>query len=458
MNTEIEKKWFVYINERHEGPFTVDEISEKKNSGVVSDDSYVWCEGMPDWVLLSKTPELSVAKKKVSVPAPKASKMSPGQRRTVMGVCLVSGVAVGTVLGLAGLSQFASDSLHAKLRPTLTKVSDTFPFLSGLFKLVPNLSDVKHEELMDLEDARQGSPENGVKIAVALSQNDPNRPFFYVSTNLPDKTKFDLYLVGIGETLLNRLQYSSEGSAKTNQGFGRTDVFLADGGQLIPKGEYQIFVVESNEQDETIRGTLAQLPDSRVKTKLPQGIPANSHFLITKTYFVGGEKDEVYLTRLKSFHEKIKQNSEREATELRQYADTLGMQFKTMSTEFGRLYNAKKPSPVAVAVWKKDAELWQQINSQLDQTIQTWSTETLQNEFFYGKVYQQVKSTYETLKSLFTLENGYVSQPIERSAFDIQHGKALSEANEAVSLLQTKLDLVSKAPKSAGGLPTREGL
>ena len=179
---------------------------------------------------------------------------------------------------------------------------------------------------------------------------------------------------------------------------------------------------------------------------------------MTKTYFIGGEKDDVYLTRLKSFHEKIKQNSEREAMELKQYADTLSLQLKTMTNEFSHIYGAKKPSGAVLASWKKDAELWQQINSQLDQTIQTWSKETLQNEFFYGKVYEQVKSAYEALKSLFTLENSYVNQPGEKSAFDIEHGKALSEANQAVNLLQTKIDIMSKAPKSPSGLPTREGL
>ena len=468
MNTEIEKKWFVYIGDHHEGPFRVDEIQEKKKSGLISDESYVWCDGMPDWVMLSKISELKSfaqvgvnPKENAGSPKTKTKKTltkKSTQKKAFIVLSSVVGVLCLLIFGLAGVSQFASDDLHTKLRPLLTQVSDSFPFLSGFFKMVPNLSDVKAEDQKDLEQARTGSPENGVKIALALSQNDFNRPFFYVSTNLPDRTKFDLYLIGNSETLLNRLQYSGEASVMAIKGFGKSEVFLLDGGQLIPKGEYQVFLVESSDQEEAVRNALGPLPENHEKIKLPAGVPANTRFLTTKTYFIGGDRDETYLTRLKSFHEKIKQNSDRESLELKQYADTLSLQFKTMTTEFSKIYTLKKASPALFAAWKKDADLWQQINSQLDQTIQTWSKETLQNEFFYGKVYEQVKSAYETLKALFTLENNFVTQPIERSAFDIQHGKALSEAAEAVSLLQTKIDFISKAPKSPSGLPTREGL
>lgn len=44
-----EKKWFVYLGDHHEGPFSVDEIRQKMEQGLVSSQSYVWAEGMADW-------------------------------------------------------------------------------------------------------------------------------------------------------------------------------------------------------------------------------------------------------------------------------------------------------------------------------------------------------------------------------------------------------------------------
>jgi hypothetical protein len=337
-------------------------------------------------------------------------------------------------------------------------MNDKFPGLVNIFHQVPNLQDVSADEQKELESAAQGFPEAGVKVAVALSQNDLNRPVFYVSTNLPDHTKFDVYLVGNPETLLNKLQYSGENTTTTLQGFGKTDVFVADGGQLIPKGEYQVVVMDATDQTETLKATIANLPALKATSPLPAQVPQNAHFIVTKTYFLGGTRDETYLTRLKQFHEKIKQSADHEVLDLKQYSDTLTMQFNSITTEFARIYQAKKMTPGLKAEWKKNTDTWQQINGQLEQTVQTWSKETIQNEFFYGKVFALVKSAYDSIKTLFTLENSYVEQPVDHATFDVQHGKALSETRDALEVLHNKMDVITKAPKTASELPTREGL
>jgi hypothetical protein len=264
--------------------------------------------------------------------------------------------------------------------------------------------------------------------------------------------------VGKSETLLNKLTFNAQNTVTTTHGFGKSEVFVADGGQLIPKGEYEVVVVDANEQTENLKAEFANLPPMKPGTELPSVVPPNAHFVLDKIYFLGGPRDEIYLTRLKQFHEKIKQNSNRELMELKQYSDTLNLQFSTLTTEFTRIYQNKKPSPQLLAAWKKDAATWQQINGQLEQTVQTWSKETIQNEFFYGKVYTLVKDAYDSIKSLFTLENSYVDHPADHGTYDIQHGKALSETRDALELLRTKMDVILKTPKSASGLPTREGL
>ncbi len=471
MNNENEKKWFIYVGDHHEGPFNANEVHEKKNAGLITVENYVWCEGMPDWVALQDAKELmqELATKNNSEPEKNVTpivKKEPSEPKKPSKKSAWAGLVVGTVVGffffsiltLSALSHFGSEGVHARIRPILSKITNRVPALSPLFKLVPSLPDLTPEEMNELERASSGVASAGAKLGIGLSQNDSNRPSFYLGTNLPDRTKFEIYLIGNPETLLNRLQFSSQMPVITNQGFGRSEVFLAEGGQLIPKGEYQVYVVESPDQDESVKSELALLQNVRPQTKLPPQVPESSHFVFTKTYFLGGPRDEAYLTRLKAFQEKIKQNAERETVELKQYTDTLNAQFTALTTDFAQIYQTKKPTPAMTKTWKKDAATWQQINQQLEQTIQTWSAQTLQNEFFYGKVYELVKSAYDSIKTLFTLENGFIDQPSDPNTFGIQHGKAVSEASSALELLKLKVDFILKAPKSASGLPTKEGL
>lgn len=49
MSNLNEKRWFVYLGDHHEGPFSLGEIHNKMHQGSVSQTNYVWCEGMSDW-------------------------------------------------------------------------------------------------------------------------------------------------------------------------------------------------------------------------------------------------------------------------------------------------------------------------------------------------------------------------------------------------------------------------
>jgi len=57
-----EKQWFLYVVDHHEGPFTILEIKELLNKGEARTSSYVWKEGLPDWIVLSSVSEFDVEK------------------------------------------------------------------------------------------------------------------------------------------------------------------------------------------------------------------------------------------------------------------------------------------------------------------------------------------------------------------------------------------------------------
>jgi hypothetical protein len=73
MNNLETKKWFVYIGDHHEGPFSVPEIQDKIISGGVQSNAYVWCEGMSDWQSMTDVPDFQNA----PAPAPVAQPSLP---------------------------------------------------------------------------------------------------------------------------------------------------------------------------------------------------------------------------------------------------------------------------------------------------------------------------------------------------------------------------------------------
>jgi hypothetical protein len=60
MNSFTEKKWFVYIGDRHEGPLSMEELQGKMASGQISSENYIWAEGMADWQMMKELPDFSV--------------------------------------------------------------------------------------------------------------------------------------------------------------------------------------------------------------------------------------------------------------------------------------------------------------------------------------------------------------------------------------------------------------
>lgn len=543
MNTENEKKWFVYVGDHHEGPLSEAEVYQRKQKGQVNPDSYVWREGMADWVLLSQVTDLTQAMEalKAAEPPPSAkphlelaptpepetpgmptdahpetvgngsesterhdgpeilqgnhsesstdfeplvnaspaaeakaarlhqAKLAPNTSRAKqvankvlyafaatlsIGVSLLIFALVGLVLG----SRSNNTKIHTRIRPLIERVTEKAPYLRPAFKMTPSLSDVSAEDMGDLESARVTGPENGVRIGIGLSDAEPTRPAFYITTNLPNRTKFEILIVGNPETLLNRLQYSSQVTVTPHYGFGKSEAFLTENGQALPKGDYRVYVFESADQPEAIKSQLEKLTSNRTQEIAGKDVPRSAKFVASRGFFLGGERDESYLTRLKSFHDAIKEKAEKEVVEVKQYSETLAAQHAILTGAFLKVFRGKKIGPPQRSAWEKTVDTWNKIAEQLDQTVQTWSKETLQNEFFYGKAYEAVRNAFQSLRDLVKLESSFVTKPGDRNAFEIQHGKLMSESREALEILKRKVEIMGKSPKTASGLPTREGL
>jgi hypothetical protein len=453
MNTELQKKWFVYLSDHHEGPFDAAELSEKKQNGLINQQSYVWAEGMTDWKPLNEVNELANAIRKLeatikqkkngskSFDFKKFFSLKKSSKALKPGTIITAAVLI-LLLGVSALSRFANEEIHAMIRPTLNKIVSKAPVLRLVFNLIPHASELDSASKSEMEKALIGDPAQSAKFSVTLLESDPTRPSVYLATNLPDGTRFNIHVIGKSETLLNRLKHQSQLPIQTFRGIGKSEVLLSEDGQPLAKGEYDVWVTESDDQDENLKEILNNLPANRPSGVLPQPIPNSSKFVLKKTFFIGGSRDENYLTRLKAFHEKVKQNSEKEMVELRQYSDTLALQFQTLTGEFGKILKAKKLTASQKENWKTISKQWLEINTQLEQTIQTWSKETLQNEFFHGDAFELVKSSYESIKTLHTIENEYLEKQGDKAAFEIQYGKVVNECRLSLNQLKAKIESI----------------
>jgi len=65
-----DKKWFIYVGDHHEGPFTVHEIASGIIEGKFQKTGFVWCEGMGDWQPMSQLEEFNPRPKDVKPEPP----------------------------------------------------------------------------------------------------------------------------------------------------------------------------------------------------------------------------------------------------------------------------------------------------------------------------------------------------------------------------------------------------
>ncbi|MBI3555330.1 MAG: DUF4339 domain-containing protein [Deltaproteobacteria bacterium] len=52
------KEWFLYVVDHHEGPFSADEVKKLIKKGQAKNSSYVWKDGLEDWMLMADVTEL----------------------------------------------------------------------------------------------------------------------------------------------------------------------------------------------------------------------------------------------------------------------------------------------------------------------------------------------------------------------------------------------------------------
>ncbi|MBC7386403.1 MAG: DUF4339 domain-containing protein [Cryobacterium sp.] len=451
-----EKKWFIYVGDHHEGPFSVEEVTEGLGAGRFSRTAFVWSDGMKDWAPLADLPDfnretpLPVQSEPTFTPVT-ASPISP-----ILETYSPMAVETGPVLeareptstGLTSIIEIKNleDATRAEMlrpaelksttssRPSERAAIEKTPFipkklkplvyaivilfcivalqkagalreienrLGSLLSTLPELPDVAPPEYEELRKAVKTPLSNGPQVSIALSKADPLSPLFYVASNLPDGARFEIYVEGVGHRILNTLSFSGKLDVEMLKHLGKSAALRYPDGKPIPRGEYDIYVMEapSGQPDLVYKELLQLAPIART---LPNHLPQERRLVLTKRIFFG-TKDATYEQRLKEFHDGLVAKAKSELMELSQAAATLESQALVSISTYDRL--KRQPiGPKQKQAWNDMNRTWRPIQAQIMQKYAGLSAEQTKENYFHGNLVSEFIVVEKILSDLHSAQ------------------------------------------------------
>jgi hypothetical protein len=509
-----EKKWFVFLGDHHEGPFSMAEMLSKVEQRVITSSSYVWAEGMTDWKLMKeisafeglenksvasgstdsqsskshdekKEPsgalDLGALKavslpldmtplKKAEPPVNTAQVEKSWKRRrlirrtlkTAAGLAVVGGVGAAYQSGLLNSYidtdkvtekvQEVSGAVMEQARPQMLSLAEKYPVLNKVISPIPRLKDVSDEDYERLRVAASEHLDKGPSIAIAQSKEDPAHPVFYVSSNLPDGAKFDVYLEGKSDTLVGKIHSFAKVSVAVQKNLGKTASVVLPQNAALPMGEYQVFATESDGQPENVTSILKSLPPlNAAKT---DRLPAGLKLLARRTYFLGGAKDEAYNQKLRDYRNQLQQKARIEIADLKDLGSVFEKQMQATVHQFKAIHKGRGITAAKKKAWSNFHAEWMKNEIAWLDRFSKLTPDALRDEYVYAEQYELARQAGQELQKLHDLQNDYFENRLDERGLDIQLGTATSVMESAFLTFKTKTE---QAEKAAANLPNLSG-
>lgn len=550
MDSQATKKWFVYIVDHHEGPMTEHELSELVRQGRVSHESYVWCDGMADWQLITTIGELSSVLRPTSVSepvpdvvfqdppsaadvsvsaAPEAASVDVVEEGATQFVAMEEGSA-GVAVAPTGAEVVAAETVEAetaeaeplqdektgdipvaeqsvlnqiaqpeekkkrssksfwfllillfigagvlwsqgyldrylppnsralvqkelihKLRPALRLAARWVPYIQRWLPSIPQLPGLSATEMEELQTVLFSDPAQGVKVTLVDASSTPSVPEFVIATNVVGRPRFEVYFEGVPDTLLNTTFFGTRVQVATSDGYAVLQPFKQKGAGTIPMGEYNVYVVEEDTQPKEVA---EQLQGKRsVSLKLPDFIPPDRKMVSVRKYFLGGEKNTQYESRLKEYHDQLTRQSNAELMELEQFQMTIEMQLASLVENYEKLKS--KPAAQKKAAWKRFSAQWLKLQEQINKTIHDWSTGEVQSIFFHYTLYSATRQVNERVLRVREILRAYFEDRNKQAESEKALTSALQEAQDGVRQLKSLVGRSKAFEPTPNGMPKR---
>jgi hypothetical protein len=399
---------------------------------------------------------------------PKKPKRAPVSKTFIflmLVLLLVGGAGYAYVQGYLAPETPAGKALNGVLSqadPYLLKLAEKFPPLRKWISPIPSLPNVDPLDYEALRGAAGSSLEKeGPHLALALATDTVVMPSFYVASNLPDHTQFQVEVEGVYGTLTEPGEFRATSPLET-QGLashlGKTVPIRTADQKAPPKGKYTVFVYESDANPDGVKALISKLPASNA-AGLPEALRGKK-LVAVKSYFLGGNNDKLYPVELKRFHDKVGEEAKREIAETKQFALTLNSQLTESLQKFAVLRSGKSSPKGAQkrSQWNAFNRSWSTLETGLNQQFQAWTPEVLQKTLFHNALYKDLQDAGAAVQKVHELENSYFNNSVDLKSFDIQYGQLQSHAQTAVTGLMNRINQVEQTPPTDSGLPKREGL
>ena len=496
MDELTKKRWFIYLGDHHEGPFSTEEIQEKRTQGLVTGESYIWQEGMADWLPLRKAPDFEVPlgeavpsvslESAVEEPAPEPIFTPPLDRISSSSIDPIRlRKELENIVLEARPTSFEGKSgeveIHLRSEESHASGPDAFaPKRRGLLRPLKFLVGVLFltglwaSYSLGYWNSFLSSPvfrDGMIDLADWFPALSP-----WVSP-LPQ-------LEGLSVEDYEKLQTAARGSREAkeiqaavalSQKDPRNTFFyvachLQDGThfkiQLKGISETLVNALSAELQlDATLQKRLGQTSVIRSSngSLLPEGeytltlLQKGVQPLVTQKVFLGGKKNGEYAARLKAYHAQLNDQATNEIAETKQFAATLENQFKSTRSSFDLLKKGKI-TPNQRKAWANFHHQWASLDSSLGQIFDQWTPDVIQKNYFYGSLYQWIKETGMEISKIHSLQNQYFNKTPDQKALDIQLGETFSSVSHRLSVLQSKVSHAESLIPPAHGMPRRIGL
>ncbi|MGK5087803.1 GYF domain-containing protein [Bdellovibrionota bacterium FG-2] len=504
-----EKKWFVYLGDHHEGPFSLEEIQSKLNLGLVTPSSFVWAEGMTDWKLMTDIEAFqSLLKPKMEpvislAPAPPleptigpptfestpAIELSPIMEPVEQPLAPMSLAPEPTSSPLEIPQELqetqpepqedepTSTVARPGKRSSLRTILRTFGVLiilggsgylyyTGQFEALRKspaleasfntVTDLLQPYLLKLSDRYPAL----LKWVSPISRLPDIAPEDYEELKAAARAKLEVDGPRVGIALSRADLTNPTFHVASNLPENTLVELKLDGipDTLLNQLSFSTKTSATINKRQGKTGPIG-FPDGK---PIPRGsyqiaVSQNTKVLLTKTLFLGGAKDASYTERLNEFHEKMRAKATTELSEIKQFSLTLEGQLSLTLDKFAALKKGKV-TPAQRKAWNQFHPVWIGIMHQMGETFSKWTPETIEKDTFYGSLYQLTQQVAQAVEKVHRFHHSYFTEPVDPKGFEIQLGEAAASASTALATLKAKIEQAEKLPTTPNGLPQREGL
>jgi hypothetical protein len=325
------------------------------------------------------------------------------------------------------------------------------PMIYKFISPIPAIPDVSPADYEKLKEAAKGDPNiDGAMVAIVPALSEVTQPYFFIATNLPSGTFFEVYFKGVEGTLIGAFHHQSFVRVETREKVGRTAIIRLQDSPL-PRGQYLVAVVESLNQPEEINSQIKSFVPS--SSKLPDNVPDGRKVTALETFYIGGPKNDEYKERLAQFHSQVREKASSEVTEVKQLMETMAAHSKSLLESGG---SALRTGGRRFA-FERFLKNWEPMHLQIYQTTQGWTPTSMDQNHYYTKLYVRAKDYAEYIHQVVQL----FKEASQNPRLDLQSVPTLIEENRGQfdriqKLFESDLQKYEESLKSGTGLPLRD--